>query len=185
MNSLTPFDHDMINMIEKTLNAKIYAYQKMDKVGISFNSRNDKEETIQAVVEAVKGRLGSRFISFEKNEDSCTLLFGYSEESFPEQFRFDLKKPDLTVSNRYIEKTKFDVRAIQFTEVSVNMLIDFTGGGSLTFMKEGSQQKPVSYEFPDQDGHFKTVNITDYVAEQNGVFKVYSEKDFLNKYNIQ
>lgn len=88
---------------------------------------NDKAEgqRIEALKQAIRGRLGDRLIEFFYADGRQSVFMKYDPEEYPEEMRTRLVDPDATAGTRYC-RTLLEVDAIQFRRDNVNDVLKFT-----------------------------------------------------------
>lgn len=134
---LSPFDCDMCAMIEDITQQEINATASDTSIRLSWSQNGsegkDKPEAqrIAALKQAIRGRLGDRFIEFSYADNKQSVYMKYDPEEYPEEVRTKLADPDATAGSRYC-RIMLEVDAIQFRWDNVNDVLKFTGGGTVT-----------------------------------------------------
>lgn len=175
--NLTPFDWDLVAMIEHITGEKTNVVTTDSNYHIYWDldpSISNYDKIHMATSNAITGRLGERYISTVEGKTNITTV-KYDPSSWDEELRFDLRKPDVNFGGEYIRK----VNAVNFDLNLINYFLEFVGGGTLTKFKDGSGAK---FEFPNQDGMNTTVKLGEYVIYENGCFSVMSGKEFEKLY---
>ena len=137
---LSPFDCDMCAMIEDITQQEINVTASDTSIRLSWSQNGsegkDKPEAqrIAALKQAIRGRLGDRFIEFSYADNKQSVYMKYDPEEYPEEVRTKLADPDATAGSRYC-RIMLEVDAIQFRWDNVNDVLKFTGGGTVTTPK--------------------------------------------------
>lgn len=177
---LSPFDHDLCAMIESITEEQVNTSLYEDSMLLSWKQNgicgNDEQEArkIEALKQAIKGRLGDRFIEFTYTNGKQYVSMKYDPTEYPEETRICLTEPNTTVGMKYQRKS-MEIDAIQLRQDNVEDVIKFTGGGTITRMMSGS----VKVSFIDRNGIFVDVPEGWYVIRDlNGKFYVKSGNEF-------
>lgn len=190
--SLSPFDHELALMISKTLDREVKVF--LDKrITLSFDCPEslveypENDPTINAVLQAVKGRLGDRFFSMFITDDNIMgIVFEFDKTQYPVEIRTGIKKADHSQATIYCRTLK-EVRAIQMTPENIDKLDAFVGGGILEYSKDISnplEPRP-HFTFLNFNDVFMTCYEGQYVVLDNGKFFVISEKDFKADFELK
>lgn len=186
---LSPFDCDMCAMIEDITKQEIEVTASDTSIRLSWaqngSEGNDKAEgqRIEALKQAIRGRLGDRFIEFFYADGIQSVYMKYDPEEYPEEMRTRLSEPDATAGTRYC-RTLLEVDAIQFRRDNVDDVLRFTGGGTVTTPR--TPDGKAMFSFPDGNGIFVDVPESWYIIrELNGRFTTRSEKSFKQEYELK
>lgn len=102
---LSPFDCDMCAMIEDITKQEIEVTASDTSIRLSWaqngSEGNDTPEAqrIEALKQAIRGRLGDRFIEFFYADGMQSVYMKYDPEEYPEEMRTRLVDPDATAGN--------------------------------------------------------------------------------------
>lgn len=183
---LSPFDCDMCAMIEDITKQEIEVTASDTSIRLSWaqngSDGNDTPEAqrIEALKQAIRGRLGDRFIEFFYDDGRQSVYMKYDPEEYPEEMRTRLSDPDATAGTRYC-RTLLEVDAIQFRRDNVDAVLRFTGGGTVTTPR--TPDGKAIFSFPDGNGIFVDVPESWYIIrELNGRFTARPEKDFRREF---
>ena len=183
---LSPFDRDMCAMIEGITRQEIEVTASDTSIRLSWaqngSEGNDKAEgqRIEALKQAIRGRLGDRLIEFFYDDGMQSVYMKYDPEEYPEETRTRLVGPDATAGTRYC-RTLLEVDAIQFRRDNVNDVLRFTGGGTVTTPRTPDGE--AMFSFPDGNGIFVDVPESWYIIrELNGRFTARPERDFKREF---
>lgn len=183
---LSPFDCDMCAMIEDITKQEIEVTASDTSIRLSWaqngSEGNDKAEgqRIEALKQAIRGRLGDRLIEFFYADGRQSVYMKYDPEEYPEEVRTKLADPDATAGSRYC-RIMLEVDAIQFRRDNVNDVLKFTGGGTVTTPRTPNGK--AVYSFPDGNGIFIDVPEDWFIIrEPNGRFTARPEKDFKREF---
>lgn len=183
---LSPFDCDMCAMIEDITKQEIEVTASDTSIRLSWaqngSEGNDKAEgqRIEALKQAIRGRLGDRLIEFFYADGRQSVFMKYDPEEYPEEVRTRLVDPDTTAGTRYC-RTLLEVDAIQFRRDNVDAVLRFTGGGTVTTPR--TPDGKAMFSFPDGNGIFVDVPESWYIIrELNGRFTARPEKDFKREF---
>lgn len=179
---LSPFDCDMCAMIEDITKQEIEVTASDTSIRLSWaqngSEGNDTPEAqrIEALKQAIRGRLGDRFIEFFYADGRQSVYMKYDPEEYPEEVRTRLVAPDATAGTRYC-RTLLEVDAIQFRRDNVDDVLRFTGGGTMTIPRTPNGR--AVYSFPDGNGIFIDAPETYYIVrEPDGRLTTRPEKEF-------
>lgn len=183
---LSPFDCDMCAMIEDITKQEIEVTASDTSIRLSWaqngSEGNDTPEAqrIEALKQAIRGRLGDRFIEFFYADGRQSVYMKYDPEEYPEEMRTRLTDPDATAGTRYC-RTLLEVDAIQFRRDNVDDVLRFTGGGTVTTPR--TPDGKAMFSFPDGNGIFVDVPESWYIIrELNGRFTARPERDFKREF---
>ena len=104
---LSPFDCDMCAMIEDITQQEIKVTTSDTSIRLSWSQNGsegkDKPEAqrIAALKQAIRGRLGDRFIEFSYADNKQSVYMKYDPEEYPEEVRTKLADPDTMAGSRY------------------------------------------------------------------------------------
>lgn len=183
---LSPFDCDMCAMIEDITKQEIEVTASDTSIRLSWaqngSEGNDRPEAqrIEALKQAIRGRLGDRFIEFFYADGRQSVYMKYDPEEYPEEMRTRLTDPDATAGTRYC-RTLLEVDAIQFRRDNVDDVLRFTEGGTVTTPR--TPDGKAMFSFPDGNGIFVDVPESWYIIrELNGRFTARPERDFKREF---
>lgn len=186
---LSPFDCDMCAMIEDITKQEIEVRTSDTSIHLSWSQNgsegNDTPEAqkIKALKQAIRGRLGDRFIEFFYANGIQSVCMKYDPEEYPEEMRTRLVDPDATAGTRYC-RTLLEVDAIQFRQDNVDDVLRFTGGGTVVMPR--TPDGKAMFSFPDGNGIFIDVPESWYIIrELNGRFTARPEKDFKREFEAK
>lgn len=179
---LSPFDCDMCAMIEDITKQEIEVTASDTSIRLSWaqngSDGNDTPEAqrIEALKQAIRGRLGDRFIEFFYADGRQSVYMKYDPEEYPEQIRTRLVEPDATAGTRYC-RTLLEVDAIQVRRDNLDDLLRFTGGGTMTIPRTPNGR--AFYSFTDGNGIFIDAPETYYIVrEPDGRLAILPEREF-------
>lgn len=184
---LSPFDCDMCAMVEDLTGEQITVTAAPDSIRISWaqhgSSGKDKAEgqRIEAIKQAIRGRLGDRVISFEYADDTQSVYFRYDPEQYPEEIRTQLTAIDPNAGQRYCRMLK-EVDAVLFTRENLEAVRAFTGGGTIEIPRTPDGLAKYRFTNPVSGLYTDVVENWYIVRETSGkmypVMKVHFEMDF-------
>lgn len=177
-SKLTPFDGELLVMIADIMKVEPTVEESATTYTISVPIGDNTPDTVTAMQNAVRGRLGKRLIMFE-DVDNCkrySVAYVDDAESMADKIRTEYDAPDATAGTRYCRTLK-EVDAIQVDRDNLEALKRFTGGGTMTIPRTpGAIAK---YSFPSENGVMIDAPETwVIVRESNGRFSVMSKKEF-------
>lgn len=188
-NILSPFDCDMCAMIEDITKQEVEINILDTSICLSWSQNgsdgNDTSEAqrIEALKQAIRGRLKERFIKFYYAYGIQSVYIKRDTTEYPKEIRVPLFKPDVTAGNRYC-RTLLEVDAIQVRRDNLDDLSRFTGGGTMTIPSTPNEQ--AVYCFSDINGIIIDVPETCYIVrEPDGRFTVRHEKDFKREFEAK
>jgi len=171
---LSPFDCDMCAMIEDITKQEIEVTASDTSIRLSWaqngSEGNDKAEgqRIEALKQAIRGRLGDRLIEFFYADGRQSVFMKYDPEEYPEEMRTRLVEPDATAGTRYCRKL-LEVDAIQVRRDNLDDLLRFTGGGTMQIPRTPGGL--AVYSFPTENGVMLDVPEGNFIVlTPNGKF---------------
>ena len=179
---LSPFDCDMCAMIEDITKQEIEITASDTSIRLSWaqngseGSDTPEAQRIEALKQAIRGRLGDRFIEFFYADGRQSVYMKYDPEEYPEEIHTRLSDPDATAGTRYC-RTLLEVDAIQVRRDNLDDLFRFTGGGTMTIPRTPNGR--AVYSFPDGNGIFIDAPETYYIVrEPDGRLTTRPEREF-------
>lgn len=161
---LTPFDAELCVMVE-SLTQKPCAPEpgkEFYSIQVDYSIRPEPD-FISALIAAIEGRAGERFLSVEDYADSkfLRIRIKYSEEKLPFCYGDETSKgePDLSVADTYCRGEEV-LKAVQVRRTDLERLQKFVGGGELRIPR-----------YPDSKATFHFLN--------GSVFLDVDEYDFI------
>lgn len=104
--------------------------EKPDRYEITVDTTEIQGNAIEALKQAVAGRLGKRLLVTHTLDAAVVFNVEYDPTEYPEQIRTRLVEPDATAGTRYC-RTLLEVDAIQVRRDNLDDLLRFTGGGTM------------------------------------------------------
>lgn len=179
-SKLNPFDAELLVMIGDIAKSQPEVEEKPDRYEITVDTTEMQGNAIEALKQAVAGRLGKRLLVTHTLDAAVIFNVEYDPTEYPEQIRTRLVEPDATAGNRYC-RTLLEVDAIQFRRDNVDDVLRFTGGGTVTTPR--TPDGKAMFSFPDGNGIFVDVPESWYIIrELNGRFTARPEKDFKREF---
>lgn len=189
MQELTPFDEESIIMIESLIghNTETYQFDRCFAILADYDQHRDPDY-INALINAVRGRFGERFISVEDFPENTMLKFkvAYSTENLPfvfgilheflpvwqmgdEYFRWSAN-PDGSPKKEY-------ARALQVRRNGDTRLINFCGNGELYVERQPGVNAWFTFL---NNGTYVDVPEYDWIVrrDNSNAFEIYKNKDF-------
>lgn len=148
-SKLNPFDAELLVMIGDIAKSQPEVEEKPDRYEITVDTTEIQGNAIEALKQAVAGRLGKRLLVTHTLDAAVVFNVEYDPTEYPEQIRTRLVEPDATAGTRYC-RTLLEVDAIQVRRDNLDDLLRFTGGGTM--------QIPITpgglavYSFPTENG---------------------------------
>lgn len=184
IGTLTPFDYDLIAMIENITKNKVTTYLEEGYIRLEFSVLAFEEKFVNAIKDAVAGRIGDKFIGFEIEDEHqneivvssiAKVRFDSDPEQWPTQIKYELTEP-ISVDNSTFARKAKEVEAVLFGRDNIERILEFTGGGTLTIPV--ALHEPATYEFPTENGVLMTVKEGFYIVKEKTHFYLLSKKDF-------
>lgn len=177
-SKLTPFDGELLVMIADIMKVEPTVEESATIYKISVPIGDNTPDTVTAMQNAVRGRLGKRLIMFE-DVDNCkrySVAYVDDAESMADKIRTEYDAPDATAGTRYCRTLK-EVDAIQVDRDNLEALKRFTGGGTMTIPRTpGAIAK---YSFPSENGVMIDAPETYYIVrEPDGRLTTRPEREF-------
>ena len=173
---LTPFDAELLVMIGDIAKRQPEVEENPDRYEITVDTTEIQGKSIEALKQAVAGRLGERLLVTHTLAAAVVFNVEYDPTEYPEQIRTRLVEPDATAGTRYC-RTLLEVDAIQVLRDNVDDLLRFTGGGTMTTPKTPDGR--AVYTFADGNGIFIDAPESWFIVrEPNGRMIARPERDF-------
>lgn len=183
---LSPFDCDMCAMIEGITKQSVEVTASDTSIRLSWaQNGSDGDDTpeaqrIEALKQAIRGRLGDRFIEFFYANGKQSVYMKYDPTEYPEEKRDFLVAIDPKAGQRYC-RTLQEVTAMQVDREKLEELKAFTGGGMLTIPRELNAR--AMYTFPNGNGMLVDVPETFFIIrDDNNDFTTMHPKEFARMY---
>lgn len=175
-SKLNPFDAELLVMIGDIAKSQPEVEEKPDRYEITVDTTEIQGKSIEALKQAVAGRLGKRLLVTHTLDAAVVFNVEYDPTEYPEQIRTRLVEPDATAGTRYY-RTLLEVDAIQVRRDNLNDLLRFTGGGTMTIPRTPNGR--AVYSFPDGNGIFIDAPETYYIVrEPDGRLTTRPEREF-------
>ena len=179
-SKLNPFDAELLVMIGDIAKSQPEVEEKPDHYEITVDTTEMQEKAIEALKQAVAGRLGDRLLVTHTLEAAVIFNVEYDPTEYPEQIRTRLVEPDATAGTRYC-RTLLEVDAIQVRRDNLDDLLRFTGGGTMTIPRTPNGR--AVYLFPDNNGIFIDAPETYYIIrEPDGRLTTRPEREFTREF---
>lgn len=175
-SKLNPFDAESLVMIGDIAKSQPEVEEKPYRYEITVDTTEIQENAIEALKQAVAGRLGKRLLVTHTLDAAVVFNVEYDPTEYPEQIRTRLVEPDATAGTRYC-RTLLEVDAIQVRRDNLDDLLRFTGGGTMTIPRTPNGR--AVYSFPDGNGIFIDTPETYYIVrEPDGRLTTRPEREF-------
>lgn len=175
-SKLNPFDAELLVMIGDIAKSQPEVEEKPDRYEITVDTTEIQGNAIEALKQAVAGRLGKRLLVTHTLDAAVVFNVEYDPTEYPEQIRTRLVEPDATAGTRYC-RTLLEVDAIQVRRDNLDDLLRFTGGGTMTISRTPNGR--AVYSFPDGNGIFIDAPETYYIVrEPDGRLTTRPEREF-------
>lgn len=179
-SKLNPFDAELLVMIGDIAKSQPEVEENPDRYEITVDTTEIQGNAIEALKQAVAGRLGKRLLVTHTLDAAVVFNVEYDPTEYPEQIRTRLVEPDATAGTRYC-RTLLEVDAIQVRRDNLDDLLRFTGGGTMTIPRTPNGR--AVYSFPDGNGIFIDAPETYYIVrEPDGRLTTRPEKDFKREF---
>lgn len=175
-SKLNPFDAELLVMIGDIAKSQPEVEGNPDRYEITVDTTEIQGNAIEALKQAVAGRLGKRLLVTHTLDAAVVFNVEYDPTEYPEQIRTRLVEPDATAGTRYC-RTLLEVDAIQVRRDNLDDLLRFTGGGTMTIPRTPNGR--AVYSFPDGNGIFIDAPETYYIVrEPDGRLTTRPEREF-------
>lgn len=175
-SKLNPFDAELLVVIGDIAKSQPEVEEKPDRYEITVDTTEIQGNAIEALKQAVAGRLGKRLLVTHTLDAAVVFNVEYDPTEYPEQIRTRLVEPDATAGTRYC-RTLLEVDAIQVRRDNLDDLLRFTGGGTVTIPRTLNGR--AVYSFPDGNGIFIDAPETYYIVrEPDGRLTTRPEREF-------
>lgn len=148
-SKLNPFDAELLVMIGDIAKSQPEVEEKPDRYEITVDTTEIQGNAIEALKQAVAGRLGKRLLVTHTLDAAVVFNVEYDPTEYPEQIRTRLVEPDATARTRYC-RTLLEVDAIQVRRDNLDDLLRFTGGGTMQIPRTPGGL--AVYSFPTENG---------------------------------
>lgn len=167
-SKLNPFDAELLVMIGDIAKSQPEVEEKPDRYEITVDTTEIQGKSIEALKQAVAGRLGKRLLVTHTLDAAVVFNVEYDPTEYPEQIRTRLVEPDATAGTRYC-RTLLEVDAIQVRRDNLDDLLRFTGGGTMTIPRTPGGL--AVYSFPTENGVMLDVPEGNFIVlTQDGKF---------------
>ena len=175
-SKLNPFDAELLVMIGDIAKSQPEVEEKPDRYEITVDTTEIQGNAIEALKQAVAGRLGKCLLVTHTLDAAVVFNVEYDPTEYPEQIRTRLVEPDATAGTRYC-RTLLEVDAIQVRRDNLDDLLRFTGGGTMTIPRTPNGR--AFYSFTDGNGIFIDAPETYYIVrEPDGRLTTRPEREF-------
>lgn len=175
-SKLNPFDAELLVMIGDIAKSQPDVEEKTDGYEIMVATTEIPGTAVEALKQAVAGRLGNRLLVTHTLDAAVIFNVEYDPTEYPEQIRTRLTEPDATAGTRFC-RMLMGVDAIQVRRDNLDDLLKFTGGGTMTTPRTPDGR--AVYSFPDGNGIFVDAPETWYIVrEPNGRLTARPEHEF-------
>lgn len=167
-SKLNPFDAELLVMIGDIAKSQPEVEEKTDRYEITVDTTEMQGKSIEALKQAVAGRLGKRLLVTHTLDAAVVFNVEYGPTEYPEQIRTRLVEPDATAGTRYC-RTLLEVDAIQVRRDNLDDLLRFTGGGIMQIPRTPGDL--AVYSFPTENGVMLDVPEGNFIVlTQDGKF---------------
>lgn len=177
-SKLTPFDGELLVMIADIMKVEPTVEESATIYKISVPIGDNSPDTVTAMQNAVRGRLGKRLIMLNDVDNCKEYYVAYVDdaESMADEIRTEYDAPDATAGTRYCRTLK-EVDAIQVDRDNLETIKRFTGGGTMTIPRIPGGI--AMYSFVSPDGLIIDTPETWYIIrEDNGKFSHRPKREF-------
>ena len=179
-SKLNPFDAELLVMIGDIAKSQPDVEEKTDGYEITVAITEIPGTAVEALKQAVAGRLGNRLQVTHTLERAVVFNVEYDPTEYPEQIRTRLVDPDATAGTRYC-RTLLEVDAIQVRRDNLDDLLPFTGGGTMTTPRTPDGR--AVYSFADGNGIFIDAPESWFIIwEPGGRMYAKPERDFKREF---
>lgn len=169
MQRITPFDNEACVMLESLTECEVVATEMDDNFTIhAFYNKHNNPDYISAIIDAARGRFGERFIevSDEPEREMLKFTIAYDTHQLP-MLAGDLQtgNPHPNFGTLYCHQLE-EIRAVQVTRFSIDLLQIFVGGGQMSIEKKPNGKAWFSFL---NNGTFVDVPEYSYIVKrENG-----------------
>lgn len=173
---LTPWDDEIIVMCENILQKHVEIRPTEGGYCIVAPISESDIQTRDALIQAVKGKSGDRWIECGTTPENIFLQIRADATQFPTEIRSDYDMAAPTIGKHYRRKS-LDITAIQIREDNLSELIKFVGGGTMTHR---NPQTSALFTFIDEKGLHQTAPEGWWVihSQSTGRFNVLADVSF-------
>lgn len=176
----TPFDAETVMMLRGLTQRESFITQFDNNFTIhAFYSNHPAPDYISAVIDAVRGRMGERFIEVDDNPEMKMLKFtiAYDKHNLPDvEGTTDVTQPNLLRGNIYVRDNE-KCCAIQVRRDNYKVVADFCGNGTMQI--ERCPNGRAWFTFLN-NGTYVDVPENDYIVRRQNAnaFEKWKKADF-------
>lgn len=182
---LTPYDAELCMMVESLTQKPCAPEPEKDfyRIQVDYSTRPEPD-FVAALIAAIEGRAGERFLSVEDFPDDKFLLIRikYSGEKLPFCYGDERNKiePDLSVAETYCRGEEV-LKAVQVRRTDLERLQKFVGGGELRIPR--SPECKATFHFLN-GSVFLDVDEYDYICAGKAAFFVIKKGEFEDSFQL-
>lgn len=140
-SNLTPFDMELCKMVQNLTGMECEPKNGGDHYYLVVDySKHNSPDYISAILDAIRGRAGSRFIecqdSPEEKKCFCRISFAPDAKAQPTLMRSE-HEPDYFQGDAYMGAYGETRRALKIERESIQRVLDFVGYGEFEMPKDG------------------------------------------------
>jgi len=184
MDKLTPIDGDLIAMVTNITGQMPILYDRIDKLELVVLCSGLATDSKNAIIGAIKGRLGERLISIEEFDGQrIVCYFKISQYAdFPLEYRAMFVTPEEIPGTKYINRNLY-VHAFKVDRKTLENLLKFTGGGTMVVPR--SIDGVAEYSFLDNFGTMVIAKEGQFIVKyESRKYKLMSEYEFKENFYI-
>lgn len=176
----TPFDAETVMMLRGLTQRESFITQFDNNFTIhAFYSKHNDPDYISAVIDAVRGRMGERFIEVDDNPEMQMLKFtiAYDKHNLPDvEGTTDVMQPNLLRGNIYVRDNE-KCCAIQVGRDNCMAVAGFCGNGTLQIEKHPGGKAWFTFL---NNGTYVDVTENDYIVRRQNAnaFEKWKKADF-------
>lgn len=177
---LTPFDAETLVMIESLTGRETVTTRFDDHFTIhAFYNKHRAPDYVNAIISAVRGRMGKRFIEVQDDPDRDMLKFtiAFDEQNLPDVEGFTDVVPARLESGEIYCRTVEQIRAIQVRRDNYISVAEFCGNGTIQI--ERCPNGRAWFTFLN-NGTYVDVPENDYIVRRQNAnaFEKWKKADF-------
>lgn len=177
---LTPFDAETLAMIESLTGRETVTTRFDDHFTIhAFYTEHRDPDYINAIISAVRGRMGKRFIEVQDDPDRAMLKFtiAFDKQNLPDVEGFTDIVPARLESGEIYCRTVEQIRAIQVRRDNYISVAEFCGNGTIQIERHPGGKAWFTFL---NNGTYVDVPENDYIVRRKNTnaFEIWPKAKF-------
>ena len=182
---LTPFDAELCVMVESLTGKPCEAKNGGEHyfIEVDYSEHKGDADYINAIMNAVEGRLGERLITIEDQPERSAFIakIKFSDSKLPRLVSIKMTTPNLSAGNQFCKRPAI-VRAREVSRHTANLLCQFVGGGEMEIPEQG----PCVFHFINNGGVWAHAPEGSFIVHvKDAQFQIIDRKTFYENYELR